>query len=138
MVRAPGAAQACGLLMGARRSRLRVAEECGPPLRVRSRSGGMNPLHKRLFVRLSGAVLLLLMLSPVTAPFATCDLADLLAGTSSDGGAVLQSKPLQDGAALIQMRTVSPEERGVVRATIVRGDTGSVTPSAVLRIPLRI
>lgn len=98
----------------------------------------MNPLHKRLFVRLSGAVLLLLMLSPVTAPFATCDLADLLAGTSSDGGAVLQSKPLQDGAALIQMRTVSPEERGVVRATIVRGDTGSVTPSAVLRIPLRI
>jgi hypothetical protein len=98
----------------------------------------MKPFRTRLLVRVGGAVLLLLMLSPVTAPFATCDLADLLAGASSDDGAVLQSKPLQDGAALIQMRTVSPDERAVVRAAIVHGDTRPVNPSTVLRIPLRI
>lgn len=98
----------------------------------------MKPLRKRLYVRLSGAVLLLLMLSPVTAPFATCELADLLDGTSSDEGAVLQSKPLQDGAGLIQVRTVGLDERGGVRAAIAHGDTRPVNPPTALRIPLRI
>lgn len=43
--------------------------------------------------------LLVLALSPVTAPFSTCDLMDLLSGTSRAAGAILQSKGASDDSA---------------------------------------
>jgi hypothetical protein len=42
--------------------------------------------------RIVVVVLMLLGVSPVTAPFSSCDLADLFAAGPSDGSALVQSK----------------------------------------------
>lgn len=46
--------------------------------------------------RLGIILLLLLVVSPVTAPFSTCDLLDLLGGAASPGGVVVHSKGTPD------------------------------------------
>lgn len=40
--------------------------------------------------------LLILALSPITTPFASCDLIGLLSGSGASTGAVLQAKPAPD------------------------------------------
>jgi hypothetical protein len=50
-------------------------------------------------LRVGSIMLLLLALSPFTTPFLTCGLADLLGGTATPGGAILQSKTAPDEPA---------------------------------------
>jgi len=47
-------------------------------------------------LRMCSVLLLVLMVSPITAPFSTCDLFDLLGGSGSSGAAVLQAKTGSD------------------------------------------
>ena len=50
-----------------------------------------------MVLRLCGILLLVLAVSPVTAPFSTCDLTALLGG-QAHGGAILQPKAASDDA----------------------------------------
>ena len=83
-------------------------------------------------------LLLLLVVSPVTAPFSTCDLLDLLGGPASAAGAVFQSKPTGDqpapgtGGSLVLH--VSPIATSL---TIVRSLARSRSRTA-FHLPLRI
>jgi hypothetical protein len=51
------------------------------------------------FLRVLGIALLLLAVSPVTAPFATCDLMELFGGTTAPGGSTLKSNVSPDALA---------------------------------------
>jgi hypothetical protein len=59
----------------------------------------MSGRHRRI-VPTCSVILFVLSVSPVTAPFATLDLMDLLGGGASRDGARLQSKPAPDEGAV--------------------------------------
>jgi hypothetical protein len=59
----------------------------------------MDGPHRRI-VTTCAVILFVLSVSPVTAPFATLDLMDLLGGGPSRDGALLQSKPAPDEPAV--------------------------------------
>ena len=96
------------------------------------------PARHDTLLRVCRLALLVLMVSPVTAPFSTCDLIDLFGGGAAHDGAVLQSKPsppqpvpgLAGGPVLQIVRT-----SGTQRATPSAGRS----PARSARwIPLRI
>ena len=92
----------------------------------------------RVLLRLGGVMLLVLVLSPFTAPFSTCDLSDLFGDTTSDGGAILQSKPAPQEPTPALTGIVDLQElrnhtsRNLVR--VIRHSCSLV----VFQIPLRI
>jgi hypothetical protein len=53
-------------------------------------------LGNRTLHRLTAALLLALVISPVTAPFSTCDLLDFFGGSAAPRGAILQCKLTPD------------------------------------------
>lgn len=96
-------------------------------------------LHgSRVVLRLGGVMLLALVLSPFTAPFSTCDLSDLFGDTTSDGGAILQSKPAPHEPTPALSGTVDLQE---LRNQTSRNLVSVIRCSCsldVFQIPLRI
>lgn len=69
-----------------------------------------QPCHRPL-ARLWAVLLLVLVVSPVTAPFSSCDLENLLSDSNAHHGAILHSKVLQDKPADGLARPFVPEVR---------------------------
>jgi len=93
---------------------------------------------RRTLPRLCVIALLLLAVSPVTAPFSTCDLLDLLGGPPSTGGAVLQSKTTSDepvsgvgGSLVVRMARAST-------GLTVLQSVARPRPRDAFHVPLRI
>jgi len=86
---------------------------CLPPLMYNSNSG-MHARNGSALTRSIVTALLLLAVSPVTAPFLTLDLKDWLGDSTSPGVALVQSKTTHDepvpavatGAAFLVLRAV--------------------------------
>jgi hypothetical protein len=89
--------------------------------------------------RLSSALLLLLALSPFTAPFSTCDLLDVFGGIATAGGAILQSKT-EPKAPATALNAISPLHVTHDRATRSVVFVGAPAAHSIdtLPIPLRI
>jgi hypothetical protein len=88
--------------------------------------------------RLVGVLLLILALSPVTAPFSTIDLAQLLGDTGPHAGAIPQSKTTIDELAT---EAVPPFWVAPPPATLATSSSASSPPPLVRcaqSIPLRI
>lgn len=88
--------------------------------------------------RVFGILLLVLMVSPITAPFSTCDLLDLLGGSRAAGAAVLQSKSVPDDPVpgLVGHVTVHAVQ---ITASVPPGlQPGEPGRRATLQTPLRI
>jgi hypothetical protein len=97
----------------------------------------MTPRHATL-LRVCRMALLVLMVSPVTAPFSTCDLSDLFGSPGAHDGAVLQSKPAPPqpvpgvaGSPMLQIVRTSGAQRPAHSATRSAGRPAR-------HIPLRI
>ena len=89
------------------------------PAPVRSR-------HDRGFWSFWAILLLVLAVSPVTAPFSSCDLGALFADPGPHPGAILQSKVLQD-------KSVDNVAVGIVRDVPI--PAASKAPGAGTRAP---
>lgn len=94
--------------------------------------------RKRLVVRILGIALLLLALSPVTAPFSTCDLIDLFDGATAPTGPSIQSKasPHEPVSEAGRASSFVPVEQ--TTAALLIGATVYVDRPAPLDVPLRI
>lgn len=94
-------------------------------------------VRRRAVITFWAALLLVLAASPLTAPFSSCSIWDLLAGGDVQAEAFLQAKPLKDDA------TASP---GAVAPLpfVPFGTQTFFAPSAgpsvqrILQIPLRL
>ena len=95
--------------------------------------------HDRGFWSFWAILLLVLAVSPVTAPFSSCDLGHLFANPGPHPGAILQSKLLQD-------KSVDDVTVGLVRDVLVPDASepcgaGTRAPAprlGVTHFPLRI
>jgi hypothetical protein len=88
--------------------------------------------------RLCVILLLLLAVSPVTAPFSTCDLLDLFGGCASSGGPVLHSKSTPDEPVPGGGGGSAPQVPGAVSGVRVLESVAQPRWRVALYIPLRI
>jgi hypothetical protein len=82
--------------------------------------------------------LLVLSVSPVTTPFATLDLIDLLGGRASHEGVLLQSKPAPDEPAAGLTASTSPQPQHGIGGPDTPWRAHPPYTSTVHHVPLRI
>jgi len=91
-----------------------------------------------MVLRLPGILLLVLAVSPVTAPFSSFDLAALFHDTASHGVAALHTKPPSDDPVVGASGSVDFRVRLEAAAPNVAGALGSPRTRVSLNPPLRI
>jgi hypothetical protein len=93
--------------------------------------------HRSTPARICALLLLVLAVSPLTAPFSTCDLFDLLTGRASSAGAIVQAKAADDALPRAS-GPVGPPAQQPCASSVRAHAPGRAARLSVLDSPLRI
>lgn len=98
----------------------------------------MKARGRRTATRVIGTVLLLLAVSPVTAPFLTYDIRDLLGDSSPQGAALVQPKTTHDEPTAAVGHVAVPVDLPVVFTTISVSPAPHGRVNRPAHVPLRV